>query len=297
MKNVSVIIFVLFIVLILGLFLVSYQVRETEKVLITTFGKPTKVIEEPGLQWKLPPPFQRVHRFDSRTQLFRGAMEETTTRGGEPILVSSYVVWKIGNPQEFLERVKDQKGAENYLRSLLRSTQNEVIGEHYFSEFINSNSAHVKFGEIEGKMTESLKAKAADAYSINIVAVGIRQLGVSEKVTENVFARMRADRQRKTEAILSEGNAEATKIRTDAESKRTELLAIVEAEAKMMRGEGDAEAAKYYKLLDEDPEFAMFLRNIEALKTILAERSTIVLSADSEPMKLLKDIPDIQPKR
>jgi len=70
----------------------------------------------------------------------------------------------------------------------------------------------------------------------------------------------------------------------------------VEAQAKAIRGEGDAEAAKYYKLLEADPEFAMFLRNLEALGKILKEKSTIVLGAESEPIKLLKGIPDIKPK-
>jgi membrane protease subunit HflC len=146
-------------------------------------------------------------------------------------------------------------------------------------------------------MYETLKNRLSDKkYGIDIMAVGIRQLGVSEEVTKDVFARMIADRTRKTETILAEGNAEATKIRTDAESKRTELLAVVEAQAKAIRGEGDAEAAKYYKLLEADPDLAMFLRDIEALKKILKEKTTIVLGAETEPMKLLRGIPDIEPK-
>ena len=106
---------------------------------------------------------------------------------------------------------------------------------------------------------------------------------------------MRAERNRKTEAAIAQGNAEATRIKTDADSKKTELLAAAEARAKAIRGQGDAEAAKYYKLLKEDPEFAMFLRNIEALKKTLQERSTIVLSADTEPFVLLRQMPDINP--
>ena len=107
---------------------------------------------------------------------------------------------------------------------------------------------------------------------------------------------MRAERNRKTEATIAEGNAEATRIKTDADSKKTELLAVAEARAKAIRAEGDADAAKYYKLLEEDPDFAMFLRNIDALKKYLEKRSTIVFSADTEPFELLKKMPDIQPK-
>lgn len=297
MKNVSVLIFVVLIVIVLGLFFVSFQVRETEKALVTTFGKPTRSIEEPGLYWKWPSPIQVVYKFDSRGRLYEGLMEETTTKGGEPIIVTSYIVWKIGDPLQFLESVHDSKGAEEHIRSLLRNTQNEIIGQHYFSEFVNSDPAKVQFEKIEIEMLASLEAHAMSDYGIEIKAVGIKQLGVSEKVTKDVFERMKADRKRKTETILAEGKAEATKIKTDAESKRTELLAVVEAEAKAIRGSGDAEAAKYYKLLEADPELAMFLRDIEALKKILKEKTTIVLGAETEPIKLLKGIPDIKPKR
>ncbi len=297
MKNVSVLIFVVLIVIVLGLFFVSFQVRETEKALVTTFGKPTSSIEEPGWYWKWPSPIQVVYKFDSRGRLYEGLMEETTTKGGEPIIVTSYIVWKIGDPLQFLESVHDSKGAEEHIRSLLRNTQNEIIGQHYFSEFVNSDPAKVQFEKIEIEMLASLEAHAMSDYGIEIKAVGIKQLGVSEKVTKDVFERMKADRKRKTETILAEGNAESTKIKTDAESKRTELLAVVEAEAKAIRGSGDAEAAKYYKLLEADPELAMFLRDIEALKKILEEKTTIVLGAETEPIKLLKGIPDIKPKK
>ncbi|MHC4722367.1 MAG: SPFH domain-containing protein, partial [Planctomycetota bacterium] len=214
-----------------------------------------------------------------------------------PIVVSTYVIWKVGDPQEFLEAVQDKTGAEDQLRSLLRDTQNSIIGEHYFSEFVNSDPDEIRFSEIEDQMHTTLKNRLSDKkYGIDIMAVGIRQLGVSEDVTKDVFDRMRADRTRKTETILAQGNAEATKIRTDAESKRTELLAVVEAQAKAIRGGGDAEAAKYYQLLEADPGLAMFLRDLEALKKILKEKSTIVLGAETEPMKLLRGVPDIKPK-
>ena len=293
MKNISVLIFVILIVIVLGLFFVSFQVRETEKVLVTTFGRPTKSIDQPGWYWKWPSPIQVVHNFDSRAHLYEGIMEEATTKGGEPIIVTSYVVWEIGNPLKFLESVQDKKGAEEHLRSLLRNTQNEIIGQHYFGEFVNADPGKIKFEEIEGEMLFSLKGQAETDYGIDIQMVGIKQLGISEKVTKEVFERMKADRRRKTETTIAQGNAEATKIRTDAESKKTELMAVVEAEAKAIRGSGDAEAAKYYKLLESDPELAMFLRDIESLKKILKKKSTIVLSAETEPINLLKGIPDI----
>jgi len=269
MKNIAITIFIVLIVAIMVLYLVSFQVREIESVLVTTFGKPTREITEPGWYFKWPAPIQRVHPFDSRMRVFEAELGETTTKGAVPIIINTFIVWKIAEPLEFFNAVGTIKEAENKLRSQLGDTQNKVIGRHYFAEFINSDPAKIKFEEIQDEMLTDLKQAVRTDYGIEIKTLGIKQLKVSEDVSKDVFERMRAERNRKTEATIAEGNAEATRIRADADSKKTELLAAAQARAKAIRAEGDAEAAKYYKLLDEDPEFAIFLRKIEALKKYL----------------------------
>jgi membrane protease subunit HflC len=296
MKNIAVIILVVLIVAVMLLYLVSFQVRQTESALVLTFGEPKRQITEPGWNWKWPAPIQTLVRYDSRPMLFEGVEEETTTKGGEPIIIQSYVIWRIAEPQKFREAVRDKAGAEKLLKSRLRDAQNNVVGQHYFSEFVNTDRTKIKFDDIETEMAAVIAEPVKQAYGIKIETVGLKMLKVSEKVTEDVFARMRADRNRKTEATLAQGNAEAMRIKSDADSKVTELLAAAEARAKAIRGSGDAEAAQYYKMLEADPEFAMFLREIETLKKILKERATVVLPADAEPFKLLKEIPQIQPK-
>jgi membrane protease subunit HflC len=230
-------------------------------------------------------------------RVFEAELGETTTKGAVPIIVNTFIVWKIAEPLKFFNAVGTIKEAENKLRSQLGDTQNKVIGRHYFAEFVNSNPAKIKFEEIQDEMLTDLKQTVRTDYGIEIKTLGIEQLKVSEDVSKDVFERMKAERNRKTQATIAEGNAEATKIRTDADSKKTELLAAAEARAKAIRAEGDAEAAKYYKLLEEDPEFAIFLRKIEALKKYLGKRSTIVFSADMEPFELLKGMPALKPKK
>jgi membrane protease subunit HflC len=211
-----------------------------------------------------------------------------------PIIVNTYVVWNIAEPLEFFNAVGSVREAENKLLSQISNTQNKVIGQHNFSEFVNSDPEQLKFDEIQQEMLEDIRSAVKDQFGINIRTLGIKQLKVNKDVTENVFARMKAERQQRTQNTLSEGEAEKTKIRSDADSKKKILLAATEARAKQIRGQGDAEAAKYYKMLDADPELAMFLRDIDALKKILAENSTIVLSADSQPFELLKKMPETQ---
>jgi membrane protease subunit HflC len=297
MKNITITIFVVSIAIVLGLYLVCFQVRETESALVTTFGKPTREITEPGLYSKWPAPIQYIYKFDSRLRDLEADLGETTTKGAVPIIVNTYIVWKIAEPLEFFNAVGTVKEAESKLLSQISDTQNKIIGLHDFSEFVNSDTGKIKFDQIEAEMLTDLKQSVKDDYGIEIRTIGIRQLKVSEDVSKDVFARMRAERNRKTEATIAQGNAEATKIKTDADSKKTELLAAAEARAKAIRGQGDAEAAKFYKLLEADPQLAIFLREIEALKKILEKRSTIVISADTEPFKLLKEMPDLEPKK
>jgi membrane protease subunit HflC len=297
MKNIAITIFIVLIVAVLALQLVSFQVRETESALVTTFGKPTDEITSPGWYFKWPVPIQWVYKFDSRMRVLEAEVGETTTKGAVPIIVNTYVVWKIAQPLKFFNAVGTIREAESKLRSQISDTQNRIIGKHEFGEFVNSDSTKIKFKEIEDEMLADLQQTVRDNYGIEAAVVGIKQLKISEDVSKDVFERMRAERNRRTEATIAQGSAEATRIKTDADYKKTELLAAAQARAKAIRAQGDAEAAKYYKMLEVHPELAMFLRSIETLKQVLKERATIVLPADAEPFKLLKEIPDLESKR
>lgn len=298
MKNFWAILSVIIVIVILLLTSVLYQVRATETVIIKRFGKVIKTVNDPGLQKKFPTPIDVVVRFDSRSRLLDySPIEETTTAGGEPIIVKSYAVWAIAEPGRFLEAVKDIEGAENTLVTLLRNAQNSVIGKHYFSEFVNTNPEKIRFEEIENEIITEISSKAMQEYGIAIKTVGIKQLNVPKDVTTKVFDRMKADRNRKKDAILAQGRAEAERIMSDAQAKQKELLAVAATQAQAIRADGDAQAAKYYEMLKENPELAMFLRNLQALKEVLAEKTTIVLGVETEPIDLLKGIPDLQSKQ
>ena len=300
MKNAAIAIFVALIIVTLGLYLVSFQVRETESCVVTTFGKATAEdeITKPGVYFKWPFPIQQVHEFDSRMQVFQPEPEETTTAGGEPIIVNAYVVWRVARPLEFFNAIKTvAKAQEELLRSRVRNTQNNVIGRHAFSDFVNSDASQIKFEQIENEMLADLQQSVAAAkFGIDILALGVRQLGISKDVSTEVFERIKAERNGKPAQIIADGNAEAIRIRTDAKSKSDELIAAAEARAKVIRGEGDAEAARYYKDLGANPQLAMLLRNLESLQKILGSRTTFVTPTDVEPFSLLKRMPQIKPE-
>jgi membrane protease subunit HflC len=297
MKNVSIPVFLLLLFIVLVLVSATFQVRETESALVTTFGKATRTFTEPGLRFKWPPPIEWVHKFDSRLRVLEAELGETTTKGAVPVIVNTFVIWRIAEPNVFFNAVGGVSEAETKLTSQILDTQNKVIGRHFFSEFVNSDPSKIKFDEIEGEMQAELSVAVKDVYGIEIKAVGIKQLKINEDVSKDVFERMRKERERRTEATIAEGAAAARKIMTDADSMQTELLAAADARAKAIRAQGDAEAAQYYKMLEEDPQLAMFLRDIDALKKILEKRSTLVIGTDSEPFKVLKEVPKMEPSR
>ena len=246
----------------------------------------------------LDPGIQQLEDPVGRSQhLLEVQMQETATAGGEPIIVVSYLVWKIGDPLLYLTSVQDLFGAQEKLRDLLQNAQNAVIGRHYFNEFVNTNPEKIRFEQIEDEIADSFREQARKSYGIDVLLVGLKRLMVPEKTTQTVFERMAADRKGKAESIIAAGNAEANRIRSDAEAKQKELLAVAESQAQEIRGAGDAEAARYYKELEADPELAMFLRDLEALKKILKERTTLILGTDVEPIQLLKEMPKLEPNQ
>ena len=108
---------------------------------------------------------------------------------------------------------------------------------------------------------------------------------------------MKSERTRKTENIIREGGAKAEQITAEADAKAAQLLAVVEGYAKSIRGSGDAEAAKFFKMLEEEPEFAMYLQNLDTLRKITEDKTTIVFGSEMDLIKLLKGIPDISPAK
>ena len=283
--------FVIAVVLLLYLF--SFQVRENERAVVTTFGKPKEPgITEPGLYWKWPFPLQRVYKFDARLRIFENQPEETITRDTRNIVLVSCVGWRIADPLTFLMRVGNNLEAERHLAGIVRSTQNAVLGRHYLSELVSTNEGDLKFDEIENEMLAQAAAETFEKYGIAIELLKIKKLTLPESVLKAVFDRMKSERQVLASRLKAEGEGEANRIRAAAESERDRMLAEAEGDAKRIMGEGDALAAKHYKVFKDYPKLANFLKKIEALRTALRVRSTIIVDPRTPPFDLLSEKPE-----
>lgn len=276
--------------------MMTFQVKETEYAVLKFFGKP-KVDENgkvkeytPGLHLRWPF-IDQVWRHDKRLQCYelsKGKHEQLTTKDEYQIVLSTYVLWKVGDPGLFLRRMKSTGEAEANLEAVIRNSRAEVIPQHNFADLVNIKTSEAKMKEIEDAMLERIRTTAMREYGIEVAKVGLRQLGFPEAVSSKVFDRMKAERASKSEKYLAEGKSESQRIRSEADRKANAILAEAEADAKRIRGQGDEAAARHYAVFRKNPELASFLRSLEALKVSLGEKDTLILDTETPPFTLFK---------
>src|SRR3954467_1688473 len=174
------------LLLIFFLLLFTFQVRQTEIAVVTTFAKPSAApIDKPGLYFKWPAPIQRVYTFDKRIHNFEDEFDQTLTRDGNNLLASVYVGWTIQKPSQFFNSFPTgtPEAAEPQLQSLVRTTKKAVLGRHDFTDFVNRDPKKVKFTEVEQEILKTIRENV-DKYGISIEFVGIKRLGLPESVTQ-----------------------------------------------------------------------------------------------------------------
>ena len=267
----------------------SFQLNQTEVAVVTTFGRPAQVTE-PGLHFRWPYPFQRIYRFDKRIRCFAGGagkLEETTTSDGHNLLVGIYVNFRIADAEKFFKTLENMTQGEEKLNSLMRGYKNAAIGEYRFSQIINTNPKEMKLQQIQSKIQKNLAAETKD-YGLQIIDVGISSINVPKSISEKVADRMIAERKVQSDAYISEGNARAKQIRTEADTSKTIQLADAEAQARTIRAAGDAEAAKYYATFTQNPELAEFLLKLDSLRKIMKGRTTLVTDYRTAPFDILQ---------
>src|SRR6185369_7526248 len=243
------------LLLIFFLLLFTFQVRQTEVVLVTTFAKPSaEPITQPGLYFKWPFPIQKVYRFDKRIHSLEDEFEQMLTADANNILANVYVGWTIEKPREFFNSFPagTPEAAEPQLKGAVRLAKQAIIGQHAFSDFVSSDPKQVKFTEIEKQMLDNVRQAALDRYGIDVHFLGIKRLGLPESVTQKVFDRMTQERQREIDRLHAEGEREAIAIRSAADRDRSQILAKAQAEATRIQGEADAEAAKSFDILTQN---------------------------------------------
>jgi membrane protease subunit HflC len=283
MKNSFVLLVGLAIVGVLLSHMFLYQVRYDQVAVRTTFDKAdaASIQEDPGLKWRWPWPINKVTLYPRRLQLLEDKIEELQTADGKSVIVRTYLTWRIVDPLKFYVTLKEPAEAAKQLSSSLREVRG-LISNHRFDELVNLDRSKLKLGQIEADAAQMLDAALAQAdYGIRVESVGIHKIILPESTTSKVFETMIASRERLAENALQEGQAQASAIRSEAESARERILAFAERRAQAIRAQGDREASTQYQSFAKNEEFAIFLRKVDALKKMLDHNTTFVLSAES----------------
>ncbi len=292
------------IAVLLAAYMFTYQVRYDEVAVKTLFDRATppeyvegqidpantgSLVLEPGLHVKLPWPINSIYKYSTRVQVLEDQLEEQQTADGYAVVVNTYLAYRIQDPHAFFRTVNNDDEARRQLRSLLRDVRG-IISRYDWNELVNTDESQLRLAEIEAEALKQIQTRLRQQqYGIEAERFGIRRIVLPEAVTESVFERMRQTRQRMAEGARAEGDAKAAAIRSEARSAQQRILAFAERRAQAIRAEGDREAATYYRMFQENEQFAVFLRRVEALKSILQNNTTFVLTAqDLTPLHLLE---------
>jgi membrane protease subunit HflC len=218
-RNLITIITAVVLVVIFALLLFTFQVRQSEVAVVTTFGKTTGAYQ-PGLHFRWPWPVQQVYKFDERIQNFEDKFSENLTADNINLITSVYVGWRISDAPQFLNSFRDGSipAAESQLQSMLTSAKSAAVGRHPLSDFVNADPKQLKFDQIQNEIEQAVQDELqTNNYGIQLEFLGIKKLGLPESVTEAVFARMKSERNILISQAQNEGQAEAIKIKANAE--------------------------------------------------------------------------------
>lgn len=275
----------LLIVLIVAiLFLANlslFIVDETKQAIVLQFGKPIRVIKDPGLNWKLPF-IQNVVFFEDRLLVYDAAPTEIITKDKKTLIVDNYARWKIIDPLKFLQTVRDLNGAQARLDDIIYSELRVDLGLFDMSDIVSERREGIM------KRVTEISNEKASIYGIAIVDVRIKRVDLPPENEKFIFDRMRAERERIAKQYRAEGQEESAKIIAETEREKTVILAEAYKSAQILKGEGEAESVKIYaESFNQDPEFYKFYRTLEAYTKTFRDKTTVLLSTDNEFLKYL----------
>ncbi len=270
---------------LLFVWLTFFTIRETDFVLITQFGRPLYTVADAGLHMKWF--WQSATYFDRRLRIYNPRPSEFLTRDKKNLVIESYVAWRIQDPKRFVETVGDPIAAEMRLHDIVWSGLAAALGTHDFDAIVSPAAETVKAQEMLDRLSTATDASALAQYGIQVADVRIKRLNLPEQNKQSVYARMRAERERIARQYRAEGEEQALRIRADADRQKEEILSVAYKQAEKTKGEGDAEATRTYSAAySKNPRFYKLIRTLEAYKKILDDKTTAILSSDSELLKI-----------
>jgi membrane protease subunit HflC len=204
-------------------------------------------------------------------------------------MVETFATWRVTEPLEFFQSVRNPAGANTRLSDILASELGAALGRYELTSLVNTEVDAVQLPAMMKQVAKQVEARTAP-YGFAVSDVSLKSVNFPQANRQSVFQRMKAERERIARQFRSEGTEEATKIRAEADAQRTTILSEAEREAERLRGEGEAEAIRIYAgAFGKAPDFYQFLRTLQAYEKVVNEGTTLVLPADSPLLRLLGD--------
>lgn len=263
-----------------------FVVDQRQYAIVFSLGEVKRVINEPGLHFKLPPPFQNVLFLDNRIlTLDTPDGDRFITAEKKNILVDAFVKWHIVDPKLYYVSFNgDERRANDRMSQIIKAALNDEITKRTVREVIS--------GE-RGQVMTAIRKKVADEATqigVEIVDVRLKRVDYVENINNSVYDRMKSERTRVANELRSTGSAESEKIRADADRQRTVILAEAYRDAETIRGQGDANAsATYAQAFGQNPEFYKFYRSLEAYRaSFKSHADVLVMDPNSDFFKYFK---------
>lgn len=287
-----------------------YTVREDKQVVLTQFGKLVgDPVTEPGLHFKTPF-VVKVNEIEKRVLAWDGVSSQMPTRDKTYIQVDTFARWKISDPLIYFQKLRDERSALSRLNDILGSETRNAVANHDLIEVVRSTKGRepvrtelqvegeIDFEEIEvGRRAiekivfETARAKLDD-LGITLLDLRFKRINYNEEVAPTIYQRMISERQQIAERFRSEGAGEAARIKGKMERDVKQIESEAYQKVQSILGEADAESTRIYAEAyggtGERESFYEFVKTLEAYDEILDEKTTVILSTDSDLFRLLK---------
>ena len=270
------------IAMILGGLLVAFMIAastlfvvdQRQLAVVYTFGEIKEVVTEPGLKFKLPPPFQNVVFLDKRIQTLDSPETRPIFTAEKKSLVIDWLVkWRLADPKQFIRNNgADFRNLESRLAPVVQAAFNEEITKRDVRGVLATEREKV-MNDVRSRLADEAKS-----FGIEIVDVRIKRVDFVADITDSVYRRMESERKQVANELRSQGAAEGEKIRADADRQREVIIAEAYRDAQKVKGDGDAKAsALYADAFGRDAQFAQFYRSLEAYRSSFRSKSDLMV--------------------
>lgn len=277
--------FFIFIIVIVAIGLNGlFTMNEKQQGLVLQFGEPKRVVQDSGLNFKIPL-IQNVVRYDKRILEYDLPIEEVIAVDKKRMLIDSFTRFKITDPLEFYKTVGSESNVRNRLNSNVISSLRRVVGTVTLDELLSEDRSNIMI-----RIRDEVNNEAS-RFGIEIVDVRIRRADLPEANSQAIFERMISERVREAKEFRAKGSEIAQKIRAEADKEKTVILAEATRKSEILKGEGESSAISIYaNAFEMDSDFYSFYRSMQAYGKVLGEEgTTMILSPDSEFLEFFND--------